>query len=168
MIYISHRGNTNYINEMYENHPSYIQEALDLGYQCEVDVWYRNGHFYLGHNEPEFLIPVDWLLKRKWSLWVHCKNIEALEEMSRYYLNYFWHESDDYTVTSRNWVWAYPDRITSTKYNRTIAVLPEIKDTDVSEFAGICSDFISNYRSQQYVLYRYIRSTEQRYTRCCP
>ncbi|HAW79706.1 MAG TPA: hypothetical protein DCX27_08330 [Balneola sp.] len=66
--------------------------------------------------------------------------------MSCHYLNYFWHDGDKYTMTSRRWVWAYPNQKTSTKYNRTIAVLPEWNNTEVSEFAGVCSDFVEEYR----------------------
>ena len=39
----------------------------------------------------------------------------------------------------------YPER-PSTKYNKTIAVLPEWNDTDISEFAGVCSDYIERYK----------------------
>ena len=145
MLLISHRGNINGICAETENHPDYIQKALDAGYDCEIDVWKNSYGYWLGHDSPTFKIDVGWLLKRKWNLWVHCKNVNALEDMSRHYLNYFWHESDKYTMTSKGWVWAYPNELTSTKYNKTIAVLPEWNDTDVSEFAGVCSDYIVRY-----------------------
>ena len=38
MILISHRGNINGPNPEMENNPEYIQKALDLGYDVEVDV----------------------------------------------------------------------------------------------------------------------------------
>ena len=53
MILISHRGNINGKNESLENSKSYIKRALDLGYDVEVDVWFNNKTFYLGHDEPK-------------------------------------------------------------------------------------------------------------------
>ena len=146
MLLISHRGNVNGICAETENRPDYIQKALDAGYDCEIDVWKNSDGYWLGHDSPTFKIDVGWLIKRKWNLWVHCKNVNAIEDMSRHYLNYFWHENDKYTMTSKGWVWAYPDSKTSTKYNKTITVLPEWNDTDISEFAGVCSDYIERYK----------------------
>ena len=38
MILISHRGNIDGKNEVWENHPKYIIEALEAGYDFEIDV----------------------------------------------------------------------------------------------------------------------------------
>ena len=38
MRFISHRGNINGIIVERENEPSYIQEAIDLGYDVEVEL----------------------------------------------------------------------------------------------------------------------------------
>ena len=46
MILISHRGNTNGVNHEKENSISYIEDALNLGFDVEVDVWYKDGDFY--------------------------------------------------------------------------------------------------------------------------
>ena len=50
---ISHRGNMKGKNPDRENHPDYIMEALNKGYHVEVDVHYKDGDLYLGHNEPK-------------------------------------------------------------------------------------------------------------------
>ena len=47
MILISHRGNLDGKNESEENNPLYIEEALNAGYEVEIDVWYKYGEFYL-------------------------------------------------------------------------------------------------------------------------
>lgn len=143
---ISHRGNVNGIAKDVENHPSYIQLALDKGFDCEIDLWKKEDQYYLGHDEPSYKIDIQWLLDRKFELWVHCKNIDAFENLSRHNLNYFWHEDDKYTLTSKQWVWAYPDQKFSTKYNKTVTVMPEWYDTNTEGFAGICSDYIERYR----------------------
>jgi hypothetical protein len=52
MILISHRGNLNGPNPERENHPDYIWEALRAGFEVEIDVWWVEGKFKLGHDEP--------------------------------------------------------------------------------------------------------------------
>ena len=57
MILIAHRGNTEGPRPEKENHPRYIDRAIDLGYDVEVDIC---GSFdtglHLGHDEPQFKI----------------------------------------------------------------------------------------------------------------
>jgi hypothetical protein len=42
MKIISHRGNLNGSSTDIENHPTYIQAAINAGYDVEVDAWNRN------------------------------------------------------------------------------------------------------------------------------
>ena len=42
MILIAHRGNISGIDDARENSPKYISEALNIGYDVEVDVWHCN------------------------------------------------------------------------------------------------------------------------------
>ena len=79
MILISHRGNLNGKDVDNENNPLYIDRALGKGYDVEVDVWYVNGKWYLGHDEPTYEIELDYLKDN--NLWCHAKNIEALSKM---------------------------------------------------------------------------------------
>ena len=78
MILISHRGNLNGPNPQRENSIQYFQEALDDGFDVEIDMWSKNGVFYLGHDEPQDEVTLDWLNERKDKLWIHCKNIDIL------------------------------------------------------------------------------------------
>jgi len=53
MILISHRGNINGV-EGKENHPDYIDRAIEKGYDVEIDVRQDNRPgFYLGHDKME-------------------------------------------------------------------------------------------------------------------
>jgi hypothetical protein len=47
MILISHRGNINGRIEGLENTPNYIQDAIKLGYDVEIDLWIIKNKFKL-------------------------------------------------------------------------------------------------------------------------
>ena len=63
MILISHRGNTEGCNEKKENSPDYIDNAISLGFDVEIDVRYLNGDLYLGHDLPQYKINLDLIRK---------------------------------------------------------------------------------------------------------
>lgn len=144
MILISHRGNINGRIEDAENRPDYIDDTIRLGYEVEVDVWVIEGTFHLGHDEPQYAVSLNWLYQRKNKLWIHCKNIEAVEWFNNLLgtYNYFWHQEDTVTLTSKNYIWAYPGK---QPIKNSIAVMPELYDDNIDECIGICSDFIQNY-----------------------
>lgn len=144
MILISHRGNVDGRLPSYENEPNYIDLAMSKGYDVEVDVWYKDEFLWLGHDKPEHKIDVNFILDRINNLWVHCKNIESLIYFKNcgHNINFFWHETDTLTLTSKNYIWAYPGK---QPIENSIAVMPELYDDNTSLCYGICSDYISNY-----------------------
>lgn len=109
-ISIAHRGNTHGPNKAIENSPAYVDDALSRGFDVEIDLWFVSGALMLGHDGPEYQIQIAWLNERGAHLWVHCKNLGALEVLSETSLNYFFHESDPYTLTSKGFVWTYPGK----------------------------------------------------------
>jgi hypothetical protein len=141
MILISHRGNIDGPNQYKENSPHYIKEALSLGYEVEVDVWCEDGCFWLGHDSPFYKTDYKFLMCEK--LWCHAKNIDALIEMKKYAIHYFWHEEDTVCLTSKNYIWAYPGK---QPIKNSIAVMPELYKEDVHLCRGVCSDFVSQYK----------------------
>jgi hypothetical protein len=145
MILISHRGNIDGRLESYENEPNYIDSALSKGYDVEIDIWVIEGTFYLGHDKPQYGVTLDWLYKRKNNLWIHCKNIEAIEWFNTLLgmYNYFWHQEDTLTLTSKNYIWVYPGK---QPIKNSIAVMPEIHNDKISECVGVCSNYIQNYK----------------------
>jgi len=143
MILISHRGNIDGPNQKRENSPEYIMEALSSGFDVEIDVWYKEKEWFLGHDNPNYKIEINWLLERESKLWIHCKNLESLVEIKNYCLHYFWHENDEFTLTSKNYIWAYPRKI---PIKKSIVLLPELFLNDVKGCKGICSDFVNNYK----------------------
>jgi hypothetical protein len=146
MILISHRGNLNGPNPERENHPDYIWEALRAGFEVEIDIWFVDGKFKLGHDEPQYDFPFSLIENHYNKLWIHCKNMEALSQLnevdsSGLKLNYFSHESDLGVLTSRGYIWS------TNVYKRGILVLPEFFATDPTEDTfGVCSDYIQNYK----------------------
>jgi len=64
MIYISHRGNINGRIEDSENKPEYIDDTIQLGFDVEIDVWYIDGKWWLGHDGPQYEIDLFRLYKR--------------------------------------------------------------------------------------------------------
>ncbi len=143
MILISHRGNIDGKKPHLENQPEYIDEAIALGYDVEIDLWIVDGRTYLGHDEPQYEVDDDWLGKRADKLWVHCKNVESLNWIRNTILHYFWHENDTLTLTSKQYMWVYPGK---QPIIGSIAVMPERENEDVSKCIGVCSDKIKNYK----------------------
>jgi hypothetical protein len=143
MILISHRGNLNGKIEEKENHPSYIDEALNQGFKVEIDMWEINGRTYLGHDEPQYEVDDKWLSERMDNLWVHCKNVELLNWIRSTSLHWFWHEEDTLTLTSKGYLWVYPGK---QPIKGSIAVMPEMYNDDLNACVGICSDYIINYK----------------------
>ncbi len=145
MKLISHRGNLNGPNKERENHPDYIYEALQAGYDVEIDVWWVDGKFKLGHDGPQYDFPFDLLTNFHTKLWIHCKNMNALSylnelDSSGSKLNYFSHEDDLGVLTSRGYIWS------THLYKRGILVMPEVFNKEPNENTfGICSDYIKNY-----------------------
>jgi hypothetical protein len=153
MKLIAHRGNINGPSKM-ANKPSFIVSSLRLGYDVEIDVWYEKS-WWLGHDEPQYEIDLQWLYEKRHRLWVHCKNWRALDQLNntkstfRYFsINYFWHQNDDYTITSKGFPWVYPGKRIMPG---CVCVLPENSqdpyETDqFNECYGVCSDFIERYK----------------------
>jgi len=143
MIFISHRGNINGRDTTTENKPSHIIDVINTGIDVEIDLWYID-NFYLGHDKPQYLITFEWLQLRKNNIWVHCKNVQAIEKLSGTDIHYFWHENDMVTLTSKGIIWAYPGK---QPIKNSIAVLPELYNDSVESCLGVCSDNIQAYKN---------------------
>jgi len=143
MILIAHRGNTNGPNPEKENNPGYIMEALALGYNVEVDVWFVNGEFLLGHDAPVYVVPENFFKTPR--LWVHCKDVLTFYKFTVFmpYCNSFFHSTDDVVLTTQGYLWTYPGK---PLYSKSICVLPEWKPSpNITGACGICSDFIKDW-----------------------
>ena len=141
MIYIAHRGNLDGPNPEKENHPDYIAKATAAGYAAEVDVWYEQDKWMLGHDNPTYDVSDSFFDNKL--LWCHAKNLAALQQLSNLRVHYFWHQEDDVVLTSRGFFWTYPGKELAPK---SIAVMPEIAvHSTAAQCGGICSDYIEKY-----------------------
>ncbi len=145
MKYIAHRGNLIGPYPELENRPEYILNALDIGFDCECDIWWHLDGWWLGHDSPQYKIIHSDFLKTN-GLWIHAKNIDALTRLVKEYpeANFFWHTDDDYTLTSKGYIWAYPG---SCLTSETICVMPEHVNPPYEHYQkrqcrAICSDYI--------------------------
>jgi len=141
MKLISHRGNIDGINKEFENNPKYITQALERGFDVEIDVWLIDKDFYLGHDLPQYKIDFDFLVNPK--LWCHAKNSYALSKLLENKVHCFYHRDDNYTLTSQGIIWVYPKNLL---YYNSVCVLPEKGYNGILEKCyGICSDYIIDY-----------------------
>jgi hypothetical protein len=139
---ISHRGNLSGPNPERENSPEYLMEAINLGVDVEIDVWVLDSKIYLGHDKPEYLVDLDFLSSIKDKAWYHCKNIEALIMFTenKVFFRYFWHQNDDYTITSTGHIWTYPGRQVSK--HSIVVDLNEQYSYENGEIYGACVDYL--------------------------
>lgn len=143
MKLISHRGNLMGKIPEKENTPNYIDAAISSGFDVEVDLWFNDGKFFLGHDLPENEIEISWIRERSEKLWIHAKNSGALENLMETDLHYFFHADDMATITSKGFVWVYPGK---QPIKNSVAVLPELFDDQISQCHGVCSDYILRYK----------------------
>ena len=159
MKLISHRGNIIGPNPTRENKPSYVDTAISAGYEVEIDVYYLNDKFYLGHDTPDYEVNDKWITLRKNSLWIHCKNLDAatkLQKMGNSY-NYFCHNLDEYVLCSNGHTWVHDLTLNIGK----TTIIPLLSDIDILNYEGgvpygICTDYISlaEYELKQKGIYK--------------
>lgn len=143
MKLISHRGNLMGKIPEKENTPNYIDAAISSGFDVEIDLWFNDGKFFLGHDLPENETEISWIEERSEKLWIHAKNAGALEALIGSDLHYFFHSEDLATITSKGFVWVYPGK---QPIKNSVAVLPELYDDQISQCYGVCSDYILRYK----------------------
>ena len=148
MKIIAHRANIGGPDSFIENTPEQIDKCIDLGYDVEIDLRYHkaNKTLWLGHDKSQYQVSQWWLAKRIQNLWIHCKDFNTLHELSvnTSGYNYFWHQQDDYTLTSERFIWAYPGKTYS---SNSIIVMPEWNNNMVWDTLrdydcyGLCTDY---------------------------
>jgi hypothetical protein len=141
LLRISHRGNTEGKEPERENTPEYILEAAERGFDVEIDVWLVSDKLFLGHDGPQYETTLDFL--RDSRFWRHAKNGEALALMLGEKLHCFWHQEDEFTLTSHGIIWTFPKK---KLFPGSICVMPELGYLgNLQQCKGVCSDLAANY-----------------------
>jgi hypothetical protein len=146
MIKISHRGNLYGPDLNKENTVDSIFNAISKKYEVEIDVWTIDGYLYFGHDMPEHRVDLKIINNIGLNGWFHCKNLESLtffkENLSNY--KFFWHQTDDFTLTSNNYIWTYPGKNISKQSIIVHLEKPTQEYLDNFNGYGICSDYIGH------------------------
>jgi hypothetical protein len=155
MKYIAHKGNLDGPDPSTENHPTQVEKCIEAGFDVEVDLRIdTDGKLWLGHDEPQHEIGWWWLAGKQQNLWIHCKDIATLHTFatSTSGYNYFWHQEDDYTLTSQGYIWSYPGKFFTP---HTVIVRPEtdaphpladVRSEEDWNCYGLCSAYIGRIR----------------------
>lgn len=111
MIKIAHRGNFKGRNSERENTATYIEEAINAGFDVMIDVWLLDGKWYLGYDFPKEVIDLSFMERPQ--IWVRARDLPGYVSLySQKKVHVFWHKDDDFTFTSKGIKWAKTDVIT--------------------------------------------------------
>ena len=94
-------------------------------------------------------VGLQWLLSRNQDLWVHCKNLQASQQLVNRDIRYFCHTSDPYTIVSPKHLWVHDLDLALD----TTCVIPlmTMEDLDSFDFTnkiyGVCTDYPNHIRN---------------------
>jgi hypothetical protein len=142
--FICHRANLWGPDKNRENKTNAILDCIKLGYDVEIDILFHRNKIYLGHDKKEEIIDINFLLQNRNKLWIHCKDLKTLDILQDTDLNYFWHQTDDYTLTSKKIIWAYPNKKITENCVIVCQTLQETKNYMKLNPFKICTDWVSN------------------------
>lgn len=151
-LLIAHRGLLDGPDKDKENTISALIAARQQGYDVEIDVWYHDHSWWLGHDNPSEKIDFEWLCNIDQDTcidthhaWIHAKSIETLYQLQNmpWKGHVFFHENDPCVLTNTGYIWTYPG------YQLTplsICVMPEYTDTlltcDNMDVFAFCTDYV--------------------------
>jgi glycerophosphoryl diester phosphodiesterase len=103
-----------------------------------------DNEWYLGHDNPQYQIDIEFIKHDR--LILHAKNLDALYELTimNERLHYFWHENDDFTLTSRGIIWTYPNKEVTRNSIIVCATEEEVSTYKELDCFGICTDYIDS------------------------
>ena len=151
MKIISHRGNINGPIPNKENRPSYIDCAIQLGLDVEVDIRYVYGEFWLGHDSGDYKVSDTWILQRKNNKWFHCKDLYSACALHKLDINIikFCHTYDSFVLVSNGTIWVHDLNLLLNEH----CVIPLMTISDINKYNGrgvygICTDFPTELKKQ--------------------
>jgi len=139
---IAHRGLIDGPKHEIENSITTITEWCRQGKASEIDIWWHQGRFWIGHDEPREPVGPEFLHSEY--LWIHAKNPEAFYQLQKlsnergWGLRIFYHTDEDYALTTTGETIILPGLpdIEGWTY-----MMPEMRDIVPTVAGKICSDF---------------------------
>lgn len=138
----SHRGNLSGKSPR-ENEPAFILECIAEGFNVEVDLWFVDGAYLLGHDGPEH--PIDLRAFDREEIIFHLKSphVPPLKHADAFAI-----ENDPYALTRRGLLWTNYGRAPTPE---AVMCSPELvgDQRPLADFvrtmqhtaAGICTDY---------------------------
>jgi glycerophosphoryl diester phosphodiesterase len=148
-VVISHRGNINGPDPLNENKIESIVLCIEkYSLNVEIDIHVKQDDIYLTHDDIVCNSLTDEekkiLIRYKDYLWIHCKNIEAISFMSKFYpeFNYFGHSNDDFVLTSKGYIFTKPSKAMG---SNIICVMPEMVENITNDIIYSCKGILTDY-----------------------
>lgn len=152
----SHRGNLYGPNPERENKLDYINEAVSLGFNVEIDIWLtEDNNIMLGHDNPETLVTFEYLMSFHDSLLLHAKNIAALMYFSsRTRFNVFYHTDEHAVISSNGNIIIHPNSYSSIIPSKDVIYsMPELSKVKLTSRKSVITDYAGDlyeYYTNQY------------------
>ena len=124
-----------------ENCPTTIEMVSNF-FKVEVDIWKIDRDYFLGHDDPQYLISFDWLVYLQPKLMLHCKNRLAYDCQTLVSFHRFMHEDEASVTCSRGNILKHPDcGPLPGSYN----MMPELSKNETLETIlsskAVCTDY---------------------------
>jgi hypothetical protein len=139
---IAHRGLLHGPNTLLENSVEAITSHSSNGIHSEIDIWWKDGSFWIGHDEPRERVSFEFLCLPY--LWIHAKHQEAFYELQKLsyergvHLRIFYHTDEDYVLTTHGDTIIYPGL---PDVDGWIYMMPELHSSQPTLSYGVCSDY---------------------------
>ena len=139
---IAHRGLTEGPNHDLENSVERLTLRKENGLHSEIDIWWKDNHFWIGHDFPREQVSLDFLTSPYF--WIHAKHRESFLELQKVSsekalgLRIFYHTDEDYILTTLGDTIIYPGLADC---NGWVYMMPEMGSIQPSIASAICSDY---------------------------
>jgi len=138
----SHRGNLSG-KDSQENEPAFIKQCLAGGFHVEIDLWFIDNKYFLGHDEPTYRIDIDEFDHEEVIFHLKTPHLPLLRRADAFAI-----ENDPYVLTLRGLLWM---NYGQTPGVRSVMCSPELVGhslgveafvrTIAGRAAGLCTDY---------------------------